>query len=143
MLPKNAHPQRLLAADCDHAASLAAFQAEQPGHEGAYLLECDTYFEQLIAAALERFPLSRVTGEFYDEMLNVLPPRYMRGSPGWFVCEAEVASVHAQFIEWKGHYYGGNADLRPSGKRWSIEDIIALEASNDTREPLTCFPASQ
>lgn len=34
-------------------------------------------------AALARFPLSRVSEAFHDEMLGVLPPVHLRGAAGF------------------------------------------------------------
>jgi hypothetical protein len=51
-------------------------------------------------AALARFPLSRVSEEFHDEMLGVLPPVHIaRRMAGFFVSEAVTDDVHAQFVE--------------------------------------------
>ena len=41
-----------------------------------------------IAEILARFPLSRVSEAFHDEMLGVLPPVHVRGMPGFLVSEA-------------------------------------------------------
>ncbi len=58
------------------------------------------------AAALARFPLSRVSEAFHDEMLGVLPPVHMRGAAGFFVSEAVTNDVHAQFVEHRSRFYG-------------------------------------
>ena len=41
-----------------------------------------------IAELLARFPLSRVSEAFHDDMLSVLPPVHVRGMPGFLVSEA-------------------------------------------------------
>ena len=99
------------------------------------------YHAGATAKALAEFPLSRVTEDFYDQMLNVLPPVHRRGCPGFFVSEALTLNVHAQFISHNGRYYGGNADLSTGGRTWSIDDVDALEASLDpATPPLSWYP---
>ncbi|MFC3216118.1 hypothetical protein [Novosphingobium panipatense] len=57
------------------------------------------------------FPLSRITQRFYDAMLGVLPPQYIKGVAGFFLSEAATQNIHAQFIVHGGCTYGGYADL--------------------------------
>ena len=63
-------------------------------------------------AVLARFPLSRVSEAFFDEMLGVLPPAHIAGVPGFFVTEAVSDDVHAQFVHAGGRFYGGYVGLK-------------------------------
>jgi|AutmiccBRH37_all_1029493.scaffolds.fasta_scaffold31018_1 hypothetical protein len=125
------------AADAEDRA-LPALRAEYPT---ASIMSLADYHAGATAKALAEFPLSRVTEDFYDQMLNVLPPVHRRGCPGFFVSEALTLNVHAQFISHNGRYYGGNADLSTGGRTWSIDDVDALEASLDpATPPLSWYP---
>jgi len=74
-------------------------------------------------------------------MLGVLPPIYRRGAPGFFVSEAVTASIHSQFIEYRGRHYAGYADLAPDGRTWTYSDIDRLEAAANASTPtLSWFP---
>lgn len=64
-----------------------------------------------IAETLARFPLSRVSEEFHDEMLGCLPPVHMTGVPGFFISEAVTDRIHAHFVAWNGRFYGAYANL--------------------------------
>ena len=80
------------------------------------------------------FPLSRITQRFYDAMLGVLPPQYIKGVAGFFLSEAATQNIHAQFIAHGGRTYGGYADLaRESRKIWTIADVLELESRAGAR----------
>ena len=112
-------------------------------HPDAIVEPTDTYFERSLAEILASFPLNRITRRFYDAMIGVLPPQYIRGAAGFFLSEAATQSIHAQFIKHGGRTYGGYADLaRGSRKIWTIADIAEFESRADARTPtLGWFPA--
>lgn len=120
----------------DHAHSREEAAALLPRHRDhhpdAIVEPTDTYFERSRAETLASFPLNRITRCFYDAMIDVLPPQYIRGAAGFFLSEAAAQSIHAQFIEHGGRTYGGYADLaRASRKIWTIADILELESRAD------------
>lgn len=112
-------------------------------HPDAIVESTGSYFERSRNETLASFPLSRITPRFYDAMLGVLPPQYIRGAAGFFLSEAVTQSIHAQFIAYGERTYGGYADLaRDSRKIWTIADIIELECRIDeSTSTLDWFPA--
>lgn len=80
--------------------------------------------DTVIANLLARFPLSRVSEAFHDDMLGVLPPVHIRGMPGFLVSEAVAEDVHAQFVEHRGRFYGAYVALR-SPATWITHAAIA------------------
>ena len=63
-------------------------------------------------AVLARFPLSRVSEAFFDDMLGVLPPAHIAGVPGFFASEAVSEDIHAQFVAAGDRFYGGYVGLK-------------------------------
>ena len=93
------------------------------------------------AAALARFPLSRVSEAFHDEMLGVLPPVHMRGAAGFFVSEAVTDDVHAQFVEHRSRFYGAYVALRDPAT-WITQAAIAVfDAAHPDPPVLDWYPA--
>lgn len=119
-----------------------ALPSIQDRYPGASVVSVDDYWVWARAQAMAQFPLTEITQHFYEEMLNVMPPSYKRGCPGFFICEAVTDSVHTQFIEHRGRYYAGNADISPGGKTWTIEDIDYLVPA-DGAPLLNRFPKEE
>lgn len=129
--------------DYAHGESGAAEKLQQvrDKHPDARIETTGAFFARQRSETLAEFPLSRVTEHFYNEMLGCLPPFHMSGAPGFFVSEAVTQGVHAQFIEHRGAFYGGYADLtRDSRKVWTVSDILALEADPASAPPLKWYP---
>ena len=76
------------------------------------------------AELLARFPLSRVSEAFFDDMLGVLPPAHIAGVPGFFVTEAVSEDIHSQFVHAGGRFYGACVALR-SPASWITHAAIA------------------
>src|SRR3546814_4841304 len=105
-------------------------------HPDAIVEPTDTYFERSLAEILASFPLNRITRRFYDAMIGVLPPQYIRGAAGFFLSEAANQSIHAQFIKHGGRTYGGYADLAPGTRNiLAIAKHAALESTPDAPTP--------
>lgn len=109
-------------------------------YPGSTVMTSAEYWKMDRARALAKFPLSEVTEEFFYDMLNCLPPLHRAGCPGFFVSEAETDSVHAQFFEHNGRYYGGFADIAPDGRTWTYADAAAIAADPRRPTPLTWYP---
>lgn len=93
-----------------------------------------------VAELLARFPLSRVSEAFHDDMLGVLPPVHIRSMPGFLVSESVAEDVHAQFVECGGRFYGANVALR-SPSTWITHAVItAFEASHPDPPVLDWYP---
>jgi len=92
------------------------------------------------AAALARFPLSRVSEAFHDEMLGVLPPVHCRGAPGFFVGEAVTDDVHAQFVACRGRFYGAYVALRDPATWITHAAIAAFDARHPDPPVLDWYP---
>ena len=73
---------------------------------------------------LGSFPLQEITPEFYDEMLNVLPPIYRQGALGFFMCEFTAGSITSQFVRLNDQYYGAAVDICDRST-WITQDKIA------------------
>jgi hypothetical protein len=58
----------------------------------------DDFSARVTRAWLDDTPLREITGDFYDEMLCVLPPMYRQGAMGFFMCEFTAGSVTNQFV---------------------------------------------
>src|SRR3546814_4312053 len=95
-------------------------------HPDAIVEPTDTYFERSLAEILASFPLSRITRRFYDAMIGVLPPQYIRGAAGFFLSEAATQSIHAQFIKHGGRTYGGYADLRSEEHTSELQSLMRI-----------------
>lgn len=91
-------------------------------------------------AALARFPLSRVSEAFHDEMLGVLPPVHLRGAAGFFVSEAVTDDVHAQFVEHRGRFYGAYVALRDPATWITHAAIAAFDAAHPGPPVLDWYP---
>lgn len=92
------------------------------------------------AASLARFPLSRVTEAFHDEMLGVLPPCHIAGMPGFCVSEAVDEDVHAQFVECNGRFYGGYVAIRDPATWITLTRIAEFDAAHGHAAELAWFP---
>lgn len=92
------------------------------------------------AATLARFPLSRVTEAFHDDMLGVLPPGHIAGMPGFFVSEAVDEDVHAQFVHCNGRFYGGYVALRDPATWITHARIAAFDAARRDAAELAWYP---
>src|SRR3546814_877317 len=81
----------------DHAHSreeaAALLVRHRDRHPDAIVEPTDTYFERSLAEILASFPLNRITRRFYDAMIGVLPPQYIRGAAGFFLSEIGRAHV--------------------------------------------------
>lgn len=106
------------------------------------MLDAETaaYLENARKSALKGFPLSRVTEDFHDRMLESLPPIQMSGVPGFFVSEAYTDNVHAQFVHYRGRFYGAYVDVTDPESRIGRERIAAFHAEHSDDEPLTWYP---
>ena len=93
-----------------------------------------------IAELLARFPLSRVSEAFHDDMLGVLPPVHVRGMPGFLVSEAVAEDVHAQFVEHRGRFYGAYVALRSPATWITHAAIAAFDASHPDPPVLAWYP---
>jgi len=91
-------------------------------------------------AVLSRFPLSRVSEAFFDEMLGVLPPAHIAGVPGFFVSEAVCDDVHAQFAHAGGRFYGGYVGLRDREGLITHARIAAFDAAHPDAVELAWYP---
>ena len=94
------------------------------------------------AAALAKFPLSRVSEAFHDEMLGVLPPVHLRGAAGFFVSEAVSDDVHAQFVCREGRFYGGYVALNDPETYITWARIESFDAANPDPPVLAWYPDS-
>lgn len=92
------------------------------------------------AELLVRFPLSRVSEAFHDDMLSVLPPVHVRGMPGFLVSEAVAEDVHAQFVERDGRFYGAYVALRSPATWITHAAIAAFDASYPDPQVLDWYP---
>ena len=91
-------------------------------------------------AVLARFPLSRVSEAFFDDMLGVLPPAHIAGVPGFFVSEAVCDDVHVQFVAAGGRFYGGYVGLRDRAGLITHARIAALDAAHPDAVELAWYP---
>lgn len=91
-------------------------------------------------AVLARFPLSRVSEAFFDEMLGVLPPAHIAGVPGFFVTEAVSEDIHAQFVAAGGRFYGGYVGLKDRAGIITHARIAEFEAPYPDTVELAWYP---
>ena len=91
-------------------------------------------------AVLARFPLSRVSEAFFDEMLGVLPPAHIAGVPGFFVTEAVSDDVHAQFVHAGGRFYGGYVGLKDRAGLITHARIAEFDAAHPDAVELAWYP---
>lgn len=94
----------------------------------------------LRAKTLARFPLSRVTEAFHDDVLGVLPPGHISGMPGFFVSEAVDEDIHAQFVHCNGRFYGGYVALRDPSTWITRARIAAFDAAHGHAVELAWYP---
>jgi len=104
-------------------------------HAGAYIISPDVFWNERAECELARFPLTRVSEQFYDAQLTELPPIYLKNGPGFVVSEAVINRIHAQFFEWRGRFYAGYANLGSPRKVWTYEDAEALECRPESEKP--------
>ncbi|WP_226019568.1 hypothetical protein [Novosphingobium sp. FKTRR1] len=93
-----------------------------------------------IAELLARFPLSRVSEAFHDDMLGVLPPVHVRGMPGFLVSEAVAEDVHAQFVEHRGRFYGAYVALRRPETWITHAGTVAFDLGHPDPPVLDWYP---
>ena len=91
-------------------------------------------------AVLARFPLSRVSEAFFDDMLGVLPPAHIAGVPGFFVTEAVTDDVHAQFVHCNGRFYGGYVALGDPATWITHARIAVFDAEHPDAVELAWYP---
>ena len=91
-------------------------------------------------AVLARFPLSRVTETFFDDMLGVLPPAHIAGVPGFFVTEAVSEDIHAQFVHAGGRFYGGYVGLKDRTGLITHARIAEFEADRPDAVEVAWYP---
>ena len=91
-------------------------------------------------ALLARFPLSRVSEAFHDDMLGVLPPVHILGMPGFLVSEAVTEDIHAQFVERGGRFYGAYVALRDPATWITHAAILLFEATHPDPQVLDWYP---
>lgn len=91
-------------------------------------------------AVLARFPLSRVSEAFFDDMLGVLPPAHIAGVPGFFVTEAVSEDIHAQFVAVCGRFYGAYVGLKDRAGLITHARIAAFDAAQPDAVELTWYP---
>ena len=92
------------------------------------------------AALLARFPLSRVSEAFFEDMLGVLPPAHIQGVPGFFVTEAVSEDVHAHFVPAGGRFYGAYVALGDPATFITYARIAAFDAVNPPPPVLSWYP---
>ena len=93
-------------------------------------------------AVLARFPLSRVSEAFFDDMLGVLPPAHIAGVPGFFVIEAVSEDIHAQFVAVGGRFYGAYVGLKDRTGLITHTRIAEFEAAHPDAVELAWYPDS-
>ena len=93
-------------------------------------------------AVLSRFPLSRLSEAFFDDMLGVLPPAHIAGVPGFFVTEAVCDDVHAQFAHAGGRFYGGYVGLRDRAGLITHARIAEFDVAHPDAVELAWYPDS-
>ena len=93
-------------------------------------------------AVLARFPLSRVSEAFFDDMLGVLPPAHIAGVPGFFVTEAVSEDIHAQFVAVGGRFYGAYVGLKDRTGLITHTRIAEFEAAHPDAVELAWYPDS-
>lgn len=93
-------------------------------------------------AVLARFPLSRVSEAFFDDMLGVLPPAHIAGVPGFFVTEAVSEDIHAQFVAAGGRFYGAYVGLKDRTGLITHARIAEFEAAHPDAVELAWYPDS-
>lgn len=93
-------------------------------------------------AVLARFPLSRVSEAFFDDMLGVLPPAHLAGVPGFFVTEAVSEDIHAQFVAAGGRFYGGYVGLKDRASLITHARIAEFDVAHPDAVELSWYPHS-
>lgn len=93
-------------------------------------------------AVLARFPLSRVSESFFDDMLGVLPPAHIAGLPGFFVIEAVSEDIHAQFVAAGGRVYGGYVGLKDYAGLITHARIAEFDTAHPDAVELAWYPDS-
>ncbi len=93
-------------------------------------------------AVLARFPLSRVSEAFFDDMLGVLPPAHIAGVPGLFASEAVSEDIHAQFVAAGDRFYGGYVGLKDRAGLITHARIAEFEAAHPDALELAWYPDS-
>lgn len=93
-------------------------------------------------AVLARFPLSRVSEAFFDEMLGVLPPAHIAGVSGFFVTEAVSEDIHAKFVAAGGRFYGGYVGLSDCAGLITHARIAEFDTAHPDAAELAWYPDS-
>ena len=91
-------------------------------------------------AVLARFPLSRVSEAFFDDMLGVLPPAHIAGVPGFFVTEAVSEDIHAQFVHAGGRFYGAYVGLKDRAGLITHARIAEFDVAHPDAVELAWYP---
>lgn len=100
-----------------------------------YVVEAFEDFDKRTRAAWrDDFKLQEITADFYDQMLNVLPPMYRTGAMGFFMCEFTSGSITNQFVKHRTsdfaepRYYAAAVDILDRSTWITPEKIAALSA---------------
>jgi hypothetical protein len=93
------------------------------------------------AAALARFPLSRVSEAFHDEMLGVLPPVHIRGAAGLLRQRSrDRRCPRAVRRACNGRFYGAYVALRDPATWITHAAIAAFDAAHPVPPVLDWYP---
>lgn len=93
----------------------------------------DEFDKRTRALWLSDVPLQEITADFYDQMLNVLPPMYRSGAMGFFMCEFTSGRITNQFVMHRTsefsepRYYVKAVDITDR-ETWITPDKIAALA---------------
>jgi hypothetical protein len=77
-------------------------------------------------------PLREITADFFDQMMNVLPPMWRSGALGFFMCEFTSGSITNQFVRHTtgsfddSRYYMAAVDILNRATWITAEKIAAL-----------------
>ena len=99
-----------------------------------------TFLASSREAVLARFPLSRVSEAFFDDMLGVLPPAHIAGVPGFFVTEAVSEDIHAQFVAAGDRFYGGYVSLKDRATWITHARIAEFDVAHPDAVELAWYP---
>lgn len=98
-----------------------------------YIVEPYDDFEARVNRSwLDRVPLQEITADFYEQMLNVLPPMYRQGAMGFFMCEYTAGTITNQFVSRRTsdfaepRYYVKAVDMSDRATWITPEAIAAL-----------------
>lgn len=119
----------------EEAKALAAKLTDENGK--VYQVETfDDFSARRKAETLAEFTLAEITEDFYEQMLNCLPPMHREGAMGFFTCEMTSGTITSQFVRYNGLYFGASVDLADRETWITPKKIDALAVA----APLTWFP---